>query len=71
MKKLPDLDRGNPFYSDEADKAWTIKRKRLEKEEQEMIDTNRRAYRSKSKKEERGMNGDKEISKEDDGYNPA
>jgi hypothetical protein len=43
-------EKDHPFYSDTAIKVWERAKKRLEKEEQEMIAANRRAYRQQQKK---------------------
>lgn len=51
LRALKDMDRDNDFYSEKAFKEWVKKMKRLEQEEKEMIQENRRRYREQNKKE--------------------
>ncbi len=61
-KSLPDLDKGHPFYSEESTAEWKIRIKRLVKEEEEMIAANRQHYKDRHKKEEKELNGDKDLA---------
>lgn len=51
MKRLPDLDKDHPFYSDEANKLWLKRIKKAEEEEKEMIRENRRRRQHETSEE--------------------
>ena len=50
LRALKDLDRDNDFYSEKSFKEWAKKMKKLETDEKEMIQENRRRYREQSKR---------------------
>ena len=51
-KALPDCDIGHPFYSKDAQIRRQELIKRLEQEEKQMIEDNRRHYKNRNKKAE-------------------
>jgi len=65
--KLPDLDKGHPFYSKEAIMEWKQSLVRLAKEEEEMVKENRRNYREQQRKRKKKKKGAPEDEEELDG----
>ena len=51
LRALKDLDRDHTFYSEQSFKEWARRMKRMEQEEKEMIQENRRKYKNQNKKE--------------------
>jgi hypothetical protein len=61
MRKLPDMDKDHPFYSDKAIKARQKRIKELEREERQLAFENRKRYQERNK-EKGETDGDQKTS---------